>query len=91
MAIKKSLYSISLKNDKNFTQEEIDRLHVEFGGFFMMFVDSFLMPPITPNDCIFEISFEESSQAKGLIENFLYASNDYGDRYNLVFNAEELN
>ena len=90
MTIKRSLFSISLKNDKKFSQHEIDQLQHDFQGFLSLFVQDYLMPPITTNDNIFEVSFEENSRAEQLIENFLLHTNRYDQRYNLAFSAQEL-
>jgi len=85
-----SLFSISLKNKKNFTQPEIDQLQHELTGFLSMFIDSFYMPPITTDDNTLEITFEENSRAKSLIENFLFHTKAYDKQYDLVFLADKV-
>ena len=90
MSIKKSLFSISIKKQQNFTQEEIDDLQHDLTGFLSMFLDKFLMPPITPNDNVLEISFEENARAKCLIENHLFNTKAYDQSFDVVFEAEEI-
>ena len=88
--MERSLFSISLKNEKKFTQLEIDELQHEITGFLSLFVSEYLMPPLTTNDTIFEITFEHNSKVKSLVENFLIETKNYDKQYDLVFTADKV-
>ena len=88
--IKKSLYSLSLKKTTPFSEDESEQLRNEITDLLSLFLKNYLMPPLSSNSKVFEVSFETNSSAKGLLDNFIYNTKDYTKHYDVVFIAEEL-
>lgn len=88
--IKKSLFSLSLKKSTAFTEDESEQLRKEITDFLSMFLKEYLMPPLSSDSNVFEVSFETNSKAKGLLDSFIYNTKQYNKHYNVSFSAEEL-
>ena len=88
--IKKSLFSLSLKKPTAFTEYESEKLRKEITDFLSMFLKEYLMPPLSSDCKVFEVSFETNSSAKGLLDSFIYNTKEYNKNYDVAFSAEEL-
>ena len=88
--IKKSLFSLSLKKATAFTEAETEQLRQEITDLLSLFLKEYLMPPLSSDSNVFEVSFETNSSANGLLDNFIYNTKDYTKNYDVSFSAEEL-